>query len=126
MRVVQSHPHIRMAHLGLPVGERHANLFPQSRVRLPDHVPTDPRLDRGTLTILRSGFPMTLDGSRESVPADQIQLTRALLLGGVLQALEVPSDDHHAVMLSPQLQARLTSIWFDLYPDRCLWYPEAV
>ncbi|OGO95160.1 MAG: hydroxyacid dehydrogenase [Coxiella sp. RIFCSPHIGHO2_12_FULL_44_14] len=40
----------------------------------------------GTIRILKGGFPANFDGSGESVPANDIQLTRALGLGGVLQA----------------------------------------
>lgn len=38
--------------------------------------------------ILRGGFPANFDSSGESVPADEIQLTRALVVGAVLQAIQ--------------------------------------
>jgi len=41
----------------------------------------------GTIRILRGGFPINFDDSGESVPANDIQLTRALVLGGALQAV---------------------------------------
>ena len=46
------------------------------------------------LRVLRGGFPVNFDGTKESVPASEIQVTRGLLLGGVVQALlmtELPS-----------------------------------
>ena len=43
-------------------------------------------LSEGKLRILRGGFPVNFDGSRESVPAADIQMTRGLLLGAILQA----------------------------------------
>ncbi len=39
----------------------------------------------GILTILNKGFPINFDHSGESVPADQIQLTRALMLAAFIQ-----------------------------------------
>ena len=42
--------------------------------------------DRDSLVIYNGGYPINLDNSGESVPAKDIQLTRGLLLGGVLQA----------------------------------------
>lgn len=38
------------------------------------------------IRILRGGFPINFDNTGESVPANDIQLTRALVLGGILQA----------------------------------------
>ncbi|MBP6104765.1 MAG: hypothetical protein KA508_06905 [Gammaproteobacteria bacterium] len=39
----------------------------------------------GVLTVLGRGFPINFDHSGESVPADQIQLTRALMLAAFIQ-----------------------------------------
>jgi len=83
--------------------------------------PSDPlatvslKLPRGRLEILRGGCPVNFDGSPEGVPAQDIQLTLALLLGGVVQAAEIgrdPSDKGPKVrMLDPQLQEMLASEW---------------
>lgn len=41
------------------------------------------------ISIIRGGFPVNFDHSGESVPANDIQLTRGLVLGGVLQAIKL-------------------------------------
>lgn len=46
-----------------------------------------------TIRLLRGGFPANFDHSGESVPAHQIQLTRALVLAAVLQAVDFFMDD---------------------------------
>jgi hypothetical protein len=45
-------------------------------------------LSSGKIGILRGGFPYNFDDSGESVPANDIQLTRALVLAGVFQAID--------------------------------------
>lgn len=69
-----------------------------------------------TIEILNSGFPANFDASGESVPAENIQLTRALLLGGVIQAilLNVYSCDKYKgrTMLHEALQAYIANEWF--------------
>ena len=42
----------------------------------------------GKIKILRGGFPYNFDDSGESVPANDIQLTRALVLAGIFQAID--------------------------------------
>jgi hypothetical protein len=37
--------------------------------------------------ILRGGFPINFDGTPDPIPADQIQITRAILMAGALQAV---------------------------------------
>ncbi len=39
------------------------------------------------IRLLRGGFPINFDGTGESVPANEIQLTRSLVIGAVLQAI---------------------------------------
>ena len=78
------------------------------------------------LAILRGGFPINFDGSSESVPAVDIQFTRALLLAGVLQAAlcnNVFRGKKEPIMLSPVLQQFLIKEWFSMYPSRINWYP---
>ncbi len=41
-----------------------------------------------TIHVLRGGFPINFDHSGESVPSNDIQLTRALVLGGILQCTQ--------------------------------------
>jgi S-adenosylhomocysteine hydrolase len=45
----------------------------------------------GKITILRGGFPINFDRKPWNVPADQIELTQGLLLGGFIQAATVAS-----------------------------------
>jgi hypothetical protein len=45
-----------------------------------------------SIYLLRGGFPANFDQSGESVPANDIQLTRALVLAAVLQAAEYLKD----------------------------------
>jgi hypothetical protein len=82
-----------------------AGQFSDHQDRLADvHVPCD----RGTLRIVKGGFPVNFDGTRESAPASEIQVTRALLLAGLLQARDLLSNPHgrrnEGLMLSPDVQ----------------------
>lgn len=64
--------------------------------------------------IYRGGFPINLDNSGESVEAQDIQLTRGLLLGGVLQgilyALLYPKQNK-LYMLHSTIQSFVVSHW---------------
>jgi S-adenosylhomocysteine hydrolase len=71
------------------------------------------------ITILRGGFPVNFDGSPESVPSVDIQLTRGLLLGAVIQGalyfndLEShmrPRQINHK-MLNPFIQSMVVEVW---------------
>jgi hypothetical protein len=64
------------------------------------------RVPDGTCLVLRGGFPINFDGARESLPSEQIQPTRGLLLSGVLQAIGCLRDEMApgTEMLSPELQ----------------------
>lgn len=66
------------------------------------------RLPKGTLQILRGGFPANFTGTINSGPRDLIQVTRALLLAGVVQAAGLARSHgplSRGVMLDPALQA---------------------
>jgi S-adenosylhomocysteine hydrolase len=71
------------------------------------------------ITILRGGFPVNFDGSPESVPSTDIQLTRGLLLGAVIQgALYFNDLDSHMLpkqsnhkMLNPFIQSMVVDVW---------------
>lgn len=72
----------------------------------------------GMFTILRGGCPVNFDGSRESVPAEDIQLTRALLLIGVLQAREIlrapRPQSRDFLQLDTRLQSDVALDWIHL------------
>jgi hypothetical protein len=52
------------------------------------HSPIRLRVVDRDVTFLNGGFPINFDGAVNCVPAQQIQLTRALMLAGAVQALE--------------------------------------
>ncbi len=65
-----------------------------------------------SITFLRGGFPINFDGTGESVPAKDIQLTRGLLFGAVLQATTV-EQNKRSVMLDPAIQKFVLQRWMD-------------
>jgi hypothetical protein len=78
-------------------------------------------LGQGKLRILRGGFPVNFDGSRESVPAADIQMTRGLLLGAILQAVSLIENGHtkpRRTMLLPELQRLVVSEWIQIRASR--------
>lgn len=72
-------------------------------------------LNSQTVKIYRGGFPINLDNSGESVVAHDIQLTRGLLLGGILQgiiyALHYPKKKNIRYMLHPAIQSFVVAHW---------------
>jgi S-adenosylhomocysteine hydrolase len=71
------------------------------------------------IKILRGGFPVNFDGSPESAPSVDIQLTRGLLLGAVIQATlyfedldshTIPNQSNHK-MLDPYIQHMVVDVW---------------
>jgi hypothetical protein len=78
-------------------------------------------LAQGELRILRGGFPVNFDGSRESVPATDIQMTRGLLLGSILQAVSLIRNGLSRplrTMLLPDLQRLVVSEWIQIRASR--------
>lgn len=78
-------------------------------------------LAQGKLRILRGGFPVNFDGSKESVPAADIQMTRGLLLGAILQAaslIENGQTKPFRTMLLPVLQRLVVSEWIQIRASR--------
>jgi hypothetical protein len=69
------------------------------------------------MTILRGGFPINFDGVKESEPALDIQLTRGLLLGAVIQTtlyFDNPSlltPNKNRKMLDPYIQRKVVNTW---------------
>lgn len=64
--------------------------------------------DRATFNIFRGGYPVNFDNSGKSVPANDIQLTRGLLLGGIVQAVfhlvQGINQKPQQYMLHPKIQ----------------------
>lgn len=75
--------------------------------------------DGADFLILRGGFPVNFDGTSVSVPNEDIQLTRALLLAGVLQAAEeCQSIAHGERRLDPAMQSLIVREWLAGRTDR--------
>ncbi len=75
----------------------------------------------GKITILRGGFPYNFDDSGESVPANDIQLTRALVLAGVFQAIDFFRNPHvlgekGLYALDAELQKFVVHEWLQYQP----------
>lgn len=84
-------------------------------------------LPNATISILRGGFPINFDGSPESVPANKIQVTLGLVLGGLVQAALYNrgsrSEGNSGIMLEPAIQRFVVTSWFEQEPLRKDWYP---
>jgi len=81
----------------------------------------------GHFKVVRGGFPINFDGSPESVPARDIQLTRSLLLGGIIQAATSQFDrtpGYKSIVLDPRLQCLAVNRWFELRPERTIFYSD--
>jgi hypothetical protein len=77
------------------------------------------------ITVLRGGYPVNFDGTPDSVPAEDIQLTRGLLLGAIFQAVLLSKAQARCepVMLAPEIQQVVCEAWFAGDPRRELGYP---
>lgn len=81
----------------------------------------------GSMSILRGGFPINFDGSRESVPAADIQLTRGLLLAGTRQALKSARTALTGRQpLSARAQKSIAQCWFNANRVRKQSYPPDI
>jgi hypothetical protein len=82
----------------------------------------------GQVRIKHGGFPINFDGSPESVPPDDIQLTRGLLLGGIVQAAMLEptlAAGYAPLILAPPFQSYLVHRWFQLERRRLKDYPKS-
>ena len=75
--------------------------------------------------VLCGGFPINFDHSPQSVPDDDIQVTRALLLGAIIQSLLCHSTAG-LYRLDATLQQRITALWFHYCPWRAATYDAAL
>ncbi len=84
--------------------------------------PVNFRFKNLSLTILEGGFPITFDREPISAPLADMQMTRALLLGAVIQA--VVCADRRKLntggleMLHPTIQQFVVNQWLRLNPKR--------
>ena len=65
------------------------------------HDPIDLQLVDRTVRMLNGGFPVNFDGRVNCVPPEQIQVTRALMLGAALQTLD--TEERGVIALDPAL-----------------------
>jgi len=65
--------------------------------------------DGRTVKLLARGYPLNFDGGPENIPADQIQITRALMLLGAVQAIGTGIGD--IVRLDPRLQLKAVELF---------------
>lgn len=83
----------------------------------------------GYIRILRGGFPINFDNTGESVPAQDIQLTRALVLGAILQAIHFFKkseilESSLIYSLDPIIQRFVVNEWIKYQPANR--YPKNV
>jgi hypothetical protein len=77
----------------------------------------------GVISILRGGFPINFDGSEESVPASDIQLTRGLLMAGIIQAsMSTGNDVPGRYSLSASAQKKVVRVWLNTNRERARSY----
>jgi len=71
----------------------------------------------GKIVIVNGGFPVNFDNSGESVPAQDIQLTRALIVGGVIDAIKMNQSQHvfqnNLYKLSAGIQKTIVTNWLN-------------
>jgi hypothetical protein len=65
--------------------------------------------------VLNGGFPVNFDRSPESVPAGKIQLTRALLLEGAVQAMSVVPSSRGVSTLPGITERSILNAWLDTF-----------
>jgi adenosylhomocysteinase len=75
------------------------------------HLPTVAyTLGRKRVTLLGDGWPVNFDGDVEDIPAAQIQITRALMFAGALQAAGINANDQgmrRIIAFDPRVDQRL-------------------
>jgi hypothetical protein len=69
------------------------------------------------LHLLNCGFPVNFSGHYELVDDDRYQLTRALLLGGILQAYSHANLSEQFVDLNPFVQHSISEQFIAIYPN---------
>jgi NAD(P)-dependent dehydrogenase (short-subunit alcohol dehydrogenase family) len=88
----------------------------------------DVTVGQAKFRLLRAGCPVNFDGSSESVPDRDIQVTRALLLGAIVQSLvcdRTPAAIATTEMLLPHVQQFVVNRWLQ-YEQRHEIYPVTV
>lgn len=81
---------------------------------------------KAPLKIIRGGFPINFDNSKESVPALEIQITRLLIAAAILQAGKILEGKALVknYKLCPKGQVFVTNAWFKHHPEFAAYYTE--
>jgi S-adenosylhomocysteine hydrolase len=80
-----------------------------------------------SLKILRGGMVANFTGTQHSSPGEIIQMTRGLLFSAVIQILrdnESLRTEHNPIMLDPEFQKEVVTLWFKDQPRRKVDYSE--
>lgn len=81
------------------------------------------RVGKLSCTVLNGGFPINFDRRREWETTEEISLTRALILVGILQALRAdPDQPRDAWPLDAETQRRLTTQWMDMIGEDSVFF----
>jgi S-adenosylhomocysteine hydrolase len=84
------------------------------------------RLGMSTITVLGDGWPVNFDGDVESVPNESIQLTRALMFAGALQAASYKGHvlkNHGILEFDKQVDQQILSRFRKLMHNRTMPAP---
>jgi len=77
------------------------------------------KLPESRLRIVRGGYPANFDRQNESVPSRDIQVTRGLLLAGIVQASLLTSGSSPQLLkLDPHAQMFVVEDWLHHLPER--------
>ncbi len=89
----------------------------------PLHDITYTNKNKAKITFLKGGFPINFNTFNETVPPEDIQLTRALVFLSVLQAAKLfreknlSHDSHALYKLDPEMQKIIVNKWLKCQPD---------
>lgn len=91
--------------------------------------------DNITLTVAHSGLPINFNGQEESLAANQIDLTRALMFSAVLQAIKLarplradgktPNQEGQIYALDQTMQHIIADVWLSVQ-EHASYYPDDV
>ena len=73
-------------------------------------------VENGKIFLANCGFPVNFDGERENIHPDQIQLTIALIVGGIIQALHTKQNQNKSIIpLSQDIEDFISKTFVSKY-----------
>lgn len=73
-------------------------------------------MENGKIFLANCGFPVNFDGERENIHPDQIQLTIALIVGGIIQALHTKQNQNKSIIpLSQDIEDFISKTFVSKY-----------